>query len=296
MLVAFSAACFGSIAIAVTIAQRNGLPLIATLAWRYGAGAVLLVLLAGHARRAMFQVSGLLPFVLLGTMQALLAAVSLSALQFISAATLSFLFYTYPAWIAVIAAARGTEPLTAARAIALALALMGIAVMVGTPGPGDVHMAGVLLALGSALLYAIYVPVIEAFSARHGGPAAATYAAGGAAVVLVAAAVLLPGSTGGLRLPGTVAAWGAVAWLAVFTTAIAFLTFLRGLAVLGPVRSGIVSTIEPFVTAILAALLLGQPLTLATLGGGACVAGAVLLLQRAHMAPSPAREPRTEPQ
>ena len=36
----------------------------------------------------------------------------------------------------------------------------------------------------------------------------------------------------GLRLPGNVAAWGAVTWLAVFATAVAFLAFLRGLAVL----------------------------------------------------------------
>ena len=280
----------------MTIAQRNGLPLIATLAWRYGIGALLLVLLAGAARRAMFERSGLLPLVLLGTMQAMVAAVSLSALQFISAATLSFLFYTYPAWIAVIAAARRTEPLTRGRVGALVLALTGIAVMVGTPGPGDIHVAGVLLALASALLYAIYVPVIETFSARHGGPAAATYAATGAAVTFIAAAAILPGFTAGMRLPGTLAAWSAVAWLAAFTTAIPFLTFLRGLAVLGPVRSGIVSTIEPFFTAILAALLLDQPLTVATLAGGACVAGAVLLLQRAHAARPPAHQPRMEPQ
>lgn len=283
----------------MTIAQRNGLPLVATLAWRYGIGAVLLVLLAGTARRAMLARSGLLPLVVLGTMQAMVAAVSLSALRFIPAATLSFLFYTYPAWIAVIAAARRTEPLTAGRVAALALALTGIAVMVGTPGPGDIHVAGVLLALGSALLYAIYVPIIERFSSRHGGPAAATYAAAGAAIAFIVAAVLLPGLTAGMPLPGTLAAWVAVAWLAVFTTAIAFLSFLRGLAVLGPVRSGIVSTVEPFFTAILAALLLEQPLTPATIAGGACVAGAVLLLQRAHdrsRGTTLAPEPRTEPQ
>lgn len=279
----------------MTVAQRNGLPLIATLAWRYGIGAVVLVLLAGAARRAMIQRSAILPLIVLGSIQALVAAVSLSALRYISAATLSFLFYTYPAWLAVIAAARRTEPLTAERLLALGLALGGIAVMVGMPGPGDVHAGGVLLALGSALLYAVYVPIIETFSARDGGPAAATYAAAGAAVAFVGAAILLPGFTAGLRLPGTVAAWGAVTWLAVFATAVAFLAFLRGLAVLGPLRSGIVSTIEPFVTAILAALLLAQPLTIGTLAGGACVAGAVLLLQRARPARPPAPESRLEP-
>ena len=83
-------------------------------------------------------------------------------------------------------------------------------------------------------------------------------------------------------MPANATSWLAVAWLALFSTAIGFLAFLRGLPVIGPVRSGIVSTIEPFVTAVSAALILGQPLTLATLAGGACVAAAVLLLQRAQ--------------
>lgn len=240
-------------------------------------------MLAGAARRTIFARAGLLPLAVLGSMQALVAIVSLSALQFISAATLSFLFYTYPAWIAVLAAVRRTEPLTRPRLIALGLALVGIAVMVGTPA-GDIHVAGVLLALGSALLYAIYVPIIEAFQRTHGGPAVATYAAAGAAAAFILGALCFPGFTAGLHLPGPAAAWAAVAWLALFSTAIGFLAFLRGLAVIGPVRSGIVSTIEPFVTAVFAAMLLGQPLTLATLAGGACVAAAVLLLQRAQHA------------
>lgn len=250
------------------------------------------MVLAGAARRTIFARAGLFPLVVLGSMQALVAIVSLSALQFISAATLSFLFYTYPAWIAVMAAVRRTEPLTRPRLIALALALVGIAVMVGTPA-GDIHIAGVLLALGSALLYAIYVPIIEGFQRMHGGPAVATHAAAGAAAAFLLGALLFPGFTAGLRLPGPLAAWGAVAWLALFSTAIGFLAFLRGLAVIGPVRSGIVSTIEPFVTAVFAAMLLGQPLTLATLAGGACVAAAVLLLQRAQrVRADPAAPPR----
>ena len=241
----------------------------------------MLLALAGAERRGIFRRAGLLPLVVLGAMQALVAVISLSSLRYISAATLSFLFYTYPAWIAVIAAVRRTEPLTRPRIIALAVALVGIAIMVGTPS-GDIHAGGVVLALASALLYAMYVPIIEGFQRRQGGAAVATYAAAGAAAIFLVAALAFPGFTAGLRVPTTLAAWAAVAWMAVFATAIAFKAFLRGLAIIGPVRSGIVSTIEPFATALMAAALLGQPLTLATLAGGACVAIAVLLLQRAQ--------------
>ena len=266
----------------MTFAQRGGLSLISTLAWRYAFGAALLFLMAGPTRRAMVTRRGLVPLTVLGVMQALVAGLSLSALNWISAATLGFLFYTYPAWIAVIAAVRKTEPLTVPRIVALGLALAGIAVMVGTPGPGEVHPIGVALALTSALLYAVYVPILAHFDREHGGPATATYGSAGAAVAIIASAAAFPALTGELRLPPGIVAWASVGFLAVFATAIGFLAFLRGLAVIGPVRAAIVSTVEPFFTAMLAALLLGQPLTLATLAGGVFVAAAVVLLQRAH--------------
>lgn len=243
---------------------------------------MLLYLLAGRARRAMLARGGLRPTLVLGTLQALVAGVSLSALAFIPAATLSFLFYTYPAWIAVIAAVRRTEPLTLPRLVALGIALAGIAIMVGAPSAGDIHPVGVGLALASALLYAAYVPIIEHFDRRHGGAATATYAATGAAAAFVAGAVAMPSLLAGRAMPWTAVQWTAVGYLAVFATAIGFVVFLRGLAVIGPVRAAIVSTVEPFFTAVLAAALLGQRLTLATLAGGACVAAAVVLLQRAH--------------
>ena len=266
----------------MTFAQRGRSSLVATLAWRYAFGAALLFLMAGPTRRAMIARRGVVPLAVLGVMQALVAGLSLSALSWISAATLGFLFYTYPAWIAVIAAVRKTEPLTLPRVVALVLALVGIAVMVGTPGPGEVHPIGIALALTSALLYAVYVPILAHFEREHGGPATATFGSAGAAIAIIAGAVTLPGVTGELHVPPSFMAWAAISFLAVFATAIGFLAFLRGLAVIGPVRAAIVSTVEPFFTATLAALLLGQPLTLATLAGGVFVAAAVVLLQRAH--------------
>ena len=72
---------------------------------------------------------------------------------------------------------------------------------------------------------------------------------------------------------------------AVVSTTVAFITFLRGLAALGAVRTAILSTVEPFWTALLAALVLGQPLTRSTMLGGAAIIAAILLLQRsAHPA------------
>ncbi|MDB4882606.1 MAG: protein of unknown function transrane, partial [Gemmatimonadetes bacterium] len=83
-------------------------------------------------------------------------------------------------------------------------------------------------------------------------------------------------------------AWLMIALLAVVSTVIAFLAFLRGLAVIGPVRTSIVSTIEPFWASLLASIVLGQPLSPRVLGGGILVAAAVVILNLRESEPAAA--------
>jgi drug/metabolite transporter (DMT)-like permease len=276
LLVLFSACCFGSISTLITIAMSSGARLVDVLAWRYAIAAVLLAVASGGV--AAMRAPGRRAWAVLGLAgggQAAIAFVSLSALRYIPVATLTFLFYTYPAWVAVIAAVRRTEPLTGRRALALALSLTGIAVMVGAPGSGGLHPVGVLLSLSSALLYAAYIPMIDWLG--RGVPPAVTsaYVAAGAAIILIVVAV----AQGGLALRFAPVGWAAVLTLAVLCTVLAFLAFLRGLAEIGPVRTAIVSTVEPFWTALLGSVVLGQSLGPRTLAGGMLIAAAVVVLQ-----------------
>lgn len=62
------------------------------------------------------------------------------------------------------------------------------------------------------------------------------------------------------------------------------LELLRGLPVLGPGHTAIVTTAEPFFVATLAALVLDQPIRIRTVLGGSLIAVAVLLLQRSGRA------------
>jgi drug/metabolite transporter (DMT)-like permease len=281
LLVLFSACCFGSIPILITIATRGGARLVDALAWRYIIAAVLLVLVSGGVSSVRKPGRRAWPvLVFAGGGQAAIAFVSLSALRYIPAATLTFLFYTYPAWVAIMAALRGTERITSRRAFALALSLAGIALMIGLPGAGGLHPLGALFALSSALLYAAYIPLIDHLG--RGMPAAVTsvYASAGAAVILT----IVASARGGLALHFTSSAWMAIAILAVVCTVLAFIAFLRGLAAIGPVRTAIVSTIEPFWAALLGSVVLGQQIGPRTLTGGLLIAVAVILLQLGHRA------------
>lgn len=276
LMVALSAAGFAAIAIFVTFATAAGAPLLAVLSWRYIIAVVVLGSvgwMSGIVRRV--DGPGFRVMLVGGFGQSVIAVVTLIALRYIPAATLAFLFYTYPAWVAIIARARQLEPLTPLRLFALALSLTGIFVMVGAPGAAALHPVGVSLALIGALLYAIYVPMIGELQRGIPTVATATYMSAGAAMILALVAATRGELT--FRLHST--AWLAILGLSLISTVGAFLTFLRGLRVLGAVRTAIVSTVEPFFTALLGAWLLSQPISGTTLVGGALIAGAVLLLQ-----------------
>jgi drug/metabolite transporter (DMT)-like permease len=86
--------------------------------------------------------------------------------------------------------------------------------------------------------------------------------------------------TGQLTVPRNFDTWGYLLLLSMIGTIAAFGTMMIGLEVLGPVRTSIISTVEPFFTALLGAVILRERLTIATLAGGAMIATAVIFLER----------------
>jgi len=206
--------------------------------------------------------------------QALITYVSLYSLNYLPVGPLAFLFYTYPAWVALLAALRRTERLTLVRTVALLLALSGVTVMVGAPVE-KLNPVGVTLALTSALLYSVYLPALE--HVQEGVPAmfATFLLIFGAAISFVIAAL----SAGQLFFPRDIGVWTNVVLLALVSSVIAFSALIKGLSVLGPVRTAIIATVEPFFTAILGVLVLRNQLTAATIIGGIVIAAAILVIE-----------------
>src|SRR6266850_7632934 len=124
LLIIVSALSFGSISVLTVLTTSAGVPLLTTMAWRYVLGAVLLGG-AIHIRRiSSIPKQRIIQLLLIGGVgQALITYLSLHALEYIPVGPLAFLFYTYPAWVALLAAIRRTERLTPVRIIALTLAL-----------------------------------------------------------------------------------------------------------------------------------------------------------------------------
>ena len=69
------------------------------------------------------------------------------------------------------------------RVAALGLALAGIALMVGTPWTAALPLPGVLRALGSAVLYAGYIPLLHRMRGELSAAVASAWVISGAAIV-----------------------------------------------------------------------------------------------------------------
>jgi drug/metabolite transporter (DMT)-like permease len=275
-LIVLSSCGFGSLSTLTVLIMHAGLPLLPTMLWRYFLAAAFLGVLLRNRLRADITRQRALRLILVGGVgQAVITYLSLRALDYLPVGPLAFLFYTYPAWVALISAALGREELTLVRFAALSIAMMGIVVMVGAPSSASLNGFGVVLALGVALLYALYLPALQRAQENVPTNVATFYLIAGVLASFFIANLF----NKTLYLPTTIEMWWYLLLLSLFCTVFAFGTLVAGLRVLGPVRTSIVATIEPFFTTLLGVMLLGETMTRGTIVGGALIASAVLLLQ-----------------
>ncbi|NJD19279.1 MAG: DMT family transporter [Gemmatimonadetes bacterium] len=266
---------FGAVPIFTLVATGDGASLETILLVRYVLAALALVALVGGPRGLALPRRRIAAITSVGAVgQVLLTWMALTALRYLPAATASFLFYTYPVWVTLLASATGAERLTRLRVAALALVAVGLAVMIGSPFSGRLSFTGVALSIGAAWVYAAFIPLIGKLQAGVAPTVASAWISVGAAILSGLLALALHS----FAPPHGASGWGAIVGLALVSTVTAFILFLRGLALLGPVRTAIISTVEPFFTALLAALVLSQPLTARTFAGGTVVVAAVVLI------------------
>ncbi|SDP05853.1 Threonine/homoserine efflux transporter RhtA [Nakamurella panacisegetis] len=198
------------------------------------------------------------------------------ALTRLGAAVVAQLLYIYPALVFLLALACRRETLAARKLLALAATSLGLVLLLhGGGGAGGWALTGVLMALGSAVTYAIYITVASTLP-RDLDPFLS------AAVICTSAAVSLGAfatSTGRLQFPTHVAAWFWLLLFALVSTVLAMVTFLAGMRLVGPSAAAILSCVEPVVTAGTSALLYSERLSGWQIAGGVAVLGAVVLLQ-----------------
>lgn len=293
LLVVLAASLFGSLGVASRWAYDAGMAPLVFVAWRAAFGAIGLWLLVLATRqpsgiRAQYAALGGSGWRWLVVGVALAAGVNATTFLAFDLTTVALAllgFYTYPAMVAAGVVLLGREPLSAARVVAVVLALAGMAAVVlgGPAGSAGATIAtgaiGVGLALLGALLQATWFLTSRSYAGLAADQAMATTLTGCAIVGMVLATVVNGSSS--LAFPfGRPELVVLLVLVGLFAAALPSTLLLLGIRWVGGVRTGILMLFEPVVGVALAAVFLAEGLQPLQIAGGATILFAALLVQR----------------
>jgi drug/metabolite transporter (DMT)-like permease len=277
-LVLLAGVGYGAVAILARVAYEGGSNAPTSLVVRFGlAGVIFWVIVAASGRLRRLPGRRIGGFALMGLLFSSGSIMSFMAVERIPAALASLVFYIYPAVVTLGSVLFFGTRFSRSRLVILAVTLLGCALTVDVEA-GPVDALGLALAIATGVAYAGYV-LIGSRAAADVPPLTAS-----AWIISVAGLLMLVvGVTGlfGDELTTDISprGWAAILALALFSTVVSISAFLAGLTRLDPYRASILSTIEPVVAVILAAILLDERLSLQQALGGVVIVSAALALQ-----------------
>jgi drug/metabolite transporter (DMT)-like permease len=184
---------------------------------------------------------------------------------------LALIAYSYPVFVVVGSIAFGDGFPAPLVVLSIFLAVIGVALIVWTPGMLSVEPIGAVLALASGMAYAGYLLGSGRYIHRTRPITSALWASTSAGIVLLTYSL----ATSGIRMPQR-GQWAMLVALALLSAG-AFYCLFRGINRIGPVKSSVLGTAEPLSTASLAILILhDRPSVVFAFGAPLILAGAVL--------------------
>lgn len=282
VLVLISAGCFGAGSIALKLAYSEGASPIFVLTARFIIAAVVLWIynfLIGEKERYMVTRKQLFILFLLGGVVYWVFSYFLSsAYNYIPVSLGCMVFYLYPVLVNIFGVLFFKEKLASRQAVVLIMAFSGTIMMVWAPGI-YLNWFGIFLAVIAALSYSAYLILMGSrYTEGLDSITVTTYISTFSALTSIIAGIL----TNQLRLSLSLKGWGAIAFLAVFSTVIAIILLYRGIKYISASRASIISTFEPVVAVSLGILILGETLNIYQITGAIFIIAAVVLINRTN--------------
>ena len=276
--VALASIANGSIGVMVTYAEMPATMLLC-LRMVFAAAALGIVVAASGSWRDLRLPGVPLRVLAISVCLALNLILYFLAIRYTGVAVAIFLSYLAPVYLAFIAPrvlGEATERIVYA-AVALGLAGMALILVPGLLLEGvGLSPTGLLCGLGAGLMYALYLLIAKSLRARHVRSTAVVFAQS----AFTAAVMLVPGL---LAVSAAHYAYSGrdllmAALLGLVTTAFSFSLFMDGLRYVRVQHASIIAYLEPVSAPLYALVLLGQVPSAWTLGGGALIVGAGILV------------------
>jgi drug/metabolite transporter (DMT)-like permease len=245
---------------------------------RYGGAAVVMLLIAAATLRGGLRMRqpGLAQVLVLGVLQfGVFGWLFTASLAYAPAARAALILSTQPIFTLVLAGILGRERMTPPKIVGAAVGLGGVALALGDNAlaVGPEVWKGDALMFGATLVGAVYNVFTGPLSRRF--PALAMTAiqlpVGALALFVVLA---MTGDLSGLT-SFSAQGWAAVLYIITFAGAVTFYAWVWALERIAPSRVAIMVTLNPIAAALLAAPVLGEPLTWRVIAGLVCVVAGI---------------------
>ncbi|AKG53707.1 permease [Dehalogenimonas sp. WBC-2] len=272
------AAIWGSTFIVVQDAVSR-MPVMDFLAVRFSVAALVMIAIRPQCLRGMTRL-GLFRSTMLGLALGLAYITQTFGLQQTSAAVSGFITGMFVVFTPILSAVLLRKTISSRVWSAVVLATIGLALL---SLYGWSIGGGELLTLLCALLFALHIVGLGAWSGQHD-----VYGLAVLQIAFVAVMSLAATLPDGLTMPPDTAAWAAVGLTAIFATAAAFLIQTWAQSLISPSRTAIIITMEPVFAGLFAVLFAGEHLTVRIIFGAALVLAAMLLVELKQATAPPA--------
>jgi drug/metabolite transporter (DMT)-like permease len=183
-----------------------------------------------------------------------------------------------PAFIALIARARGLERVKRMTLVGIALSVIGVALVIAgsaTSSNGETTLLGSVLVFLGVLCWTAYTIMLQPYTKRVDVvQLAAVTMVGGAVPLLIASMPALVVTDWSNVVAG---GWLALFYSSVISMGVAYFFWYRGLRVLGPTRTAVYSNLQPIVALVAAWAFLGEiPTIFQGVGAVTIIAGVFL--------------------
>jgi drug/metabolite transporter (DMT)-like permease len=256
---------------------------------RYGLAGAIFIALTLYAERTLRVERRHLPILGLAALTLYLNQLSfVFALDLTTASTIGLVLGAIPIFAALFGLALGTERPTPRFWAAAAISFVGVGfVAAGSGGDTNASLTGILLGLATAATWAAYSVTI--------GPLMNTYTASRISVYVIPAAWVALVLT---AIPQNADQDWTLGWeiwaLLVFATlgplVLTNVLWFRSIHRIGANRATLAANLQPFVAAVLAVILLSEPLSWLQVAGGVLIALGILAVRRRAPTAQPALE------
>lgn len=254
---------------------------LAFTAVRFALGSVLMwLVLARKEGWRMPPRSTWLPLVALGVVgNTIYQLCFMTGLYRTTATNSSLILASMPTVVTVAAGMLGFEQITARQKWALAIATLGVLLVVASRGVTlDGDLLGDVLMLAAVLCWAGYTLGLRTLTGRMSTLALTTWT-----LITGTPGLILAGVPSVRRMDWhavSARGWGGLAYATLLSLVVAYMLWNRGVKQIGPSRAAIFTTLTPLVATLTAIAVLGERPGLLHLAGGALIIAGVLVSRR----------------